>query len=260
MGMLPGPDEPAKRPMPRERSGRVARDSHIRLRSRTRRRARFHGFAAAALFTAATLGSTPAALGAPRTSRPAEVPLVKQLLRNNCETAALSMLLTAREVRVSQLELQRRLPRSGPLDPIVQPGNPLPVWGDPDRGFVGRVAGGGPAGGFGVYQGPIRRLAATYGVRLDDLSRQPPAELYRRLAAGHPVMTWVGLTEGPYRRWRTPAGKTISANFGEHTIVLTGVRGDQVELNDPLTGTRESWSRALFERRWQLLGRRALGL
>jgi uncharacterized protein YvpB len=188
------------------------------------------------------------------------IPLVKQLLRNNCETAALSMLVAARGVHVSQLELQRRLPRSGPLDPIVEPGHELPLWGDPDQGFVGRAAGGGKAGGFGVYQGPIRRLALEYGVGLDDLSRHPPADLYRRLAAARPVMAWVGLTEGPYRRWRTPSGDEISVNFGEHTVVLTGLRGSAVEVNDPLTGTREIWSRALFEQRWRLLGRRALGL
>lgn len=188
------------------------------------------------------------------------VPLVKQLLRNNCETTALSMLLAARGARVSQLELQRRLPRSGPLDPIIERAQELPVWGDPDQGFVGRVDGGGAAGGFGVYQGPIRRLALQYGVSLEDLSRHPLVELYRRLAAARPVMAWVGLTEGPYRRWRTPGGKEIGVNFGEHTVVLTGLRGSEVEVNDPLTGTREVWPRALFEQRWRLLGRRALGL
>ncbi len=221
-----------------------------------------HGFSfVVPLVAAATLGPLPtgAASRFPA-GRILPVPVVKQLLRNGCETASLSMLLAARGVQVSQLTLQRRLPRSGPLDPIIQPGNPLPIWGDPDEGFVGRVAGGGPAGGFGVYQGPIRRLAATYGVRLDDLSRHPAGELYRRLAAGRPVMAWVGLTEGPYRRWRTSAGREISVNFGEHAIVLTATRGNSVEFNDPLTGGRASWSRTLFERRWRLLGRRALGL
>lgn len=225
---------------------------------------RCRGFFAAALLVVAAIAALAAtpdrATAGPRTSRILPLPLVKQSLRNDCEAAALSMLLAARGVQVSQLEILRRLPRSGPLDPIAEPGNPLPIWGDPDKGFVGRAAGGGPAGGFGVYQGPIRRLAGRYGVTLADLSRQAPPELYRRLAAGQPVMAWVGLTEGPYRRWRTPAGKEISANFGEHAIVLTAVRGESVEFNDPLSGTRQSWSREVFERRWRLLGRRALGL
>lgn len=187
------------------------------------------------------------------------LPVVKQAFRNNCETAALSMLLVAAGVRASQLELQRRLPRSGPLDPLPVAGG-LPVWGDPDRGFVGRVAGGGTSGGFGVYPGPVRRLARRYGVALTDLSGAKPAVLFRRLLAGRPVLAWVGLSAGPYRSWRTPSGRRITVNFGEHTVVLTGLRGQRVELNDPLSGTRASWTRAQFVRLWERLGRRALGI
>jgi predicted double-glycine peptidase len=72
-------------------------------------------------------------------------------------------------------------------------------------------------------------------------------------------MVWVGLSERPYARWRTLEGKTISVNFGEHTVVLTGVRGDLVLLNDPLGGQRRTWTRAQFEELWARLGRRALG-
>jgi uncharacterized protein YvpB len=191
---------------------------------------------------------------------PGRVPLVSQRLRNNCETAALSMLLAAAGVTVDQLALQRRLPRSGPLDPRPRAGARLPIWGDPDLGFVGRANGGGTSGGFGVYQGPIRRLALRYGVRLANLTRSPPPVLYRRLRLRRPIMVWVGLSEGPYGRWRTPAGKTIGVNFGEHTVVLTGLRGRLVVLNDPLDGRQRAWTRARFEQLWARLGRRALGL
>ena len=40
----------------------------------------------------------------------ATLPVVKQALRNNCETAALSMLLAVNGKRVDQLALQRQLP------------------------------------------------------------------------------------------------------------------------------------------------------
>jgi uncharacterized protein YvpB len=73
-------------------------------------------------------------------------------------------------------------------------------------------------------------------------------------------MVWVGLSEGPYGRWRTPEGKTIGVNFGEHAVVLTGIRGKVVSLNDPLDGQRRTWTRAKFEHLWARLGRRALGL
>lgn len=204
-------------------------------------------------------GATPVAGAASRAPRPGAVPLVEQAYRNNCETAALSMLLASAGVRVDQRVLQRQVAKSGPLDPIVGPDGTW-TWGAPDQGFVGRVDGGGTAGGFGVYQGPIRRLAARHGVRLTDLSRVQVEAIVRRLRAGRPVLAWIGLSEGPYRRWRTPAGRPISVNFGEHTVVLTGIRGTEILVNDPLTGRRLEWSIAEFAERWGLLGRRALGL
>lgn len=197
----------------------------------------------------------PSVTSQPR-SRPA-MPIVKQVFRNNCETAALSMLLTWDRVQVDQLKLQREIVRNGPLDPYTSAAG-VRVWGDPDKGFVGRAEGGGVAGGYGVYQGPVRRLAARYGARLVDLSRQPVAKIYARLARGVPVMVWIGLSEGPYGRWVTPAGKQISANFGEHTVVLTAVRGDSLNVNDPLIGKRTIWTKADFETMWSRLGRRAI--
>lgn len=191
---------------------------------------------------------------------PVMLPLVRQRLRNNCETAALSMLLVARGVRVGQLVLQRQLRRSGPLDPIPASAGGLATWSDPDLGFVGRADGGGTSGGFGVYEGPIRALAARYGVRLTELRGVKPGRLYARLRAGRPVLAWIGLREGPYRSWVTPLGRKITVNFGEHTVVLTGMRGNTVLVNDPLTGTRLTWLKGNFERLWSRLGRRAVGV
>lgn len=189
----------------------------------------------------------------------AELPIVKQALRNNCETAALSMLLVARGVHVSQLILQRELPRSGPLDPLRLRDGSL-KWGDPDQGFVGRAAGGGTYGGYGVYTAPIKALAARHGVALTTLNRRDPSLIYKSLAAGRPVMVWVGLSNGPYLRWRTPEGKWIVANFGEHTVVLSALSGQNLLVDDPLSGRRLTWSRTAFEAMWARLGSRALAV
>jgi len=133
------------------------------------------------------------------------------------------------------------------------------LWGDPARGFVGRAEGGGPAGGYGVYEGPIRRLARRGGLVLRDLSRQRPRAVYRSLLRGRPVMVWVGLSDGPFKSWRTPSGRMVTGNFGEHTVLLTGLAGNRVDVNDPLSGRRLRWTRAQFELMWGRLGRRALG-
>lgn len=182
---------------------------------------------------------------------------VAQALRNNCETAALQMLLAANGVRAPQLGLQRALLRSGPLDPVRRQGQ-LPLWGDPDLGFVGRADGTGTDGGFGVYEAPIMALALRRGVPLQRLSGTDPRVVYRALLQGRPVMAWVGLSAGPLRSWRTPSGRTIRVNFGEHTVVLTGLAGNSITLNDPLSGKALVWTRADFETLWTTLGRRAV--
>ncbi len=202
---------------------------------------------------------TPSSVGSASRVKVGPVPLVKQVFRNNCETAALAMVLASVGVRVDQRRLQRELRRSGPLDPIISPDGTW-IWGAPDEGFVGRAEGGGVAGGFGVYQGPIRQLAARYRVHLDDLSRRDVTDIVSRLRQGRPVLSWIGLSEGPYRRWRTPAGRLISVNLGEHAVVLTGVSNGMILVNDPLTGTRLRWSVSEYAAKWRLLGQRAVGL
>ena len=187
------------------------------------------------------------------------LPVVKQRLRNNCESAALSMLLEARGQRVDQLTLQREMPRSGPIDPETRPDGTI-VWGDPNAGYVGRPDGGGTSGGYGVYQGPVSAVARRRGLELIDLSGRPAARLYDALRQGRPVMAWIGLSDGPFETWRSPGGREVTGNFGEHTIVLTGIRGDVLTVNDPLSGNRLQWSRDEFELMWARLGDRALAV
>ena len=184
-------------------------------------------------------------------------PVVAQEQRNTCESAALEILLASAGARVPQGELQRALPTDGPLDPVGS--GSARVWGDPELGYVGRPDGGGTAGGFGVYQRPVAAVARRYGVALEDLTARPPAAIYERLLAGRAVMAWVGLSDGPYGRWRSPAGRPVSVNFGEHTVVLNGIARDGgLLVVNPLEGTREVWSRERFVRMWNRLDRRAL--
>jgi uncharacterized protein YvpB len=185
------------------------------------------------------------------------VPLVRQVLRDNCETASLSMILAFRGKAADQIALQGEVAHSKPLDPTVSPQG-SEVWGDPSRGFVGRADGGGPSGGFGVYQRPIEALARRHGVDLRDLTGASPQVVYRALLSGHPVLAWVALSNGPFATWQTSAGQTVRVNYGEHAVVLTGVGPGTVSLNDPLSGRRLTWAKLDFERMWTGLGRRAL--
>jgi uncharacterized protein YvpB len=184
-------------------------------------------------------------------------PVVQQAAPNTCESAALAILLATTGREVGQRRLQAAFPRSGPLDPRGT--GVHRVWGDPDKGYVGRANGGGVAGGFGVYPRPVRATALRFGVRLRDLSGRSPKVVYEELLAGHAVMAWVGLSAGPRGEWRTPDGKSINVNFGEHTVVVHGLRRDgTLIVSNPLRGTREIWSKDKFESMWRLLGRRML--
>lgn len=186
-----------------------------------------------------------------------QTPILRQAQANTCESAALSILLGALGRPTDQTELQRALPTSGPLDP--QSEGDARVWGDPDRGYVGRPDGGGVAGGFGVLQGPIQATARRYGVALRDITGASAAAVYTHLLAGRPVMAWVGLSDGPYGSWTSPEGRRVRVNFGEHTVVLYGVRSDgQLLVSNPLEGTDEVWPRSKFELMWKRLDRRAL--
>jgi len=186
-----------------------------------------------------------------------DAPVIAQRLRDNCETAALQVLLATTGISVDQGVLQRRLTRSGPADPQQTPAGP--VWGDPDQGFVGRVDGTGPWGGFGVYPRPLAALAAQYDRPLRNLTGAPASEIYGQLLAGRSVLAWAGLQDGPYRSWQSPNGRPIRVNLNEHTIVLTGIRANgTLQVVNVLHGTRELWSAARFQGAWDLLGRRAL--
>ena len=197
------------------------------------------------------------AVAVPRQPVSADIrlPVIAQTLHNDCEATALSMLLLDRGRQVDQLTLQNELPQSAPLTPEQASTGTGPItWGDPARGFVGSASGNG----YGVYQRPVAALARRHGVALRDLTGAHPQAVYRALLAGHPVMAWVALSSGPYETWRTPGGRIVHANFGEHTVVLTGIDGGSLTVNDPLSGQRLTWTKTQFEQMWSALGHRAL--
>lgn len=209
---------------------------------------------------AEALGSDGGTVEATRSAMSSRIlaPVLRQAQTNTCESAALEILLAAAGKRIPQGQLQAAFPTSGRLDPVGS--GSQRAWGDPDRGYVGRPNGGGVAGGFGIYPAPVAATARSFGRVLDDLTGSRPSRLYTRLLRGRAVMAWIGLSEGPYGDWRSPQGKPIRVNFGEHTIVLNGMTRDgRLRVVNPLMGTAELWSRTRFEAAWKLLGRRALG-
>lgn len=187
-----------------------------------------------------------------------KAPIFQQAFQNNCETAALSILLATVGVEKDQLDLQEQITPAEPLDPEIAADGEM-IWGDPEVGFVGRVDGGGPAGGFGAFTEPVMELASRWSNPVD-LTDVEPREVYNRLRTGQAVMVWIGLSDGPYETWRSPEGREVTVNYGEHTVVLTGIEGDELNVNDPIDGLRKVWTKADFEAKWDLLDNRAIGL
>jgi uncharacterized protein YvpB len=177
------------------------------------------------------------------------LPAIRQVYRNDCEAAALSMLLAG---RVGQLRLQAQLPVSRPFLP--ESGVDGTVWGDPELGFVGNVRGGG----YGVYDRPLLALARRYDGGAINLTGSPLRRIVEALQEGRPVVAWIQLGASIPRSWTTPAGRLVQANFAEHAVTLTGWRPGRITYNNPWTGAREVFTIAGFRQVWRTLGDRAI--
>ncbi|MFJ7245039.1 C39 family peptidase [Kitasatospora sp. NPDC098652] len=197
-----------------------------------------------AVLTTATLTTTSLAAGAgpvsaaPAAPAAASVPYYEQQLGNDCEAAALRMLLAARGVTADD---QQILDRIGVDRDHPEFGHSGPRSGDPYEAFVGDPDGSETAGtGFGVYSPPVAKAARSYGLTVrQDGSGISVQQLKDELAAGHPAVVWVDYL------WRHLRSTTYTAYDGrsvlyagpaEHTVVVTGFSGGRVSLNDPARG------------------------
>ncbi len=177
------------------------------------------------------------------------LPTIHQAWRNDCETTALAMLLHG---RVSQTRLQQELPVAKPYLP--HQGATGTIWANPERGFIGDVAGGG----YGVYDRPLLALARRYDPGAENLTGSSVTRLIADLAEGRPIVVWIQFGQSVPRTWTTPTGAVIHANFAEHTVTLTGWRQGMLTYNDPWTGGRGVFRIGTFIRLWKTLGDRAI--
>jgi uncharacterized protein YvpB len=210
--------------------------------------------------------ATPTPTVAPTVVRPTNppgtvtfpVPVFRQTMNLDCETAALQMGLAAMGHSYSQQALfasenpDTRPPLMGPNKKVIQ-------WGDPYTNFVGNVNGSdlGPTG-YGVYYPLILSIAKSHGAPGstggEGLSA---AQVYAALAAGHPVVVWVetgwenARAAGYTGVWTAWDGKPIRYSLIEHAVTLSGVSQTQVRVNDPWKSGSQYWySKAAFQGSW----------
>lgn len=177
------------------------------------------------------------------------LPAVHQVYRDGCESAALAMMLHG---RVGQRRLQAMLPVAQPLQQEVDGGGV--TWGDPELGFVGNVAGGG----YGVYDRPLLALARRFDSGTTNLTGASLESILDALRHGRPIVAWIALGASDPVTWRAPSGRTVSANWAEHAITLTGYGAGVISYNNPWDGGREQFTLAQFAAVWRDLGDRAI--
>jgi uncharacterized protein YvpB len=181
------------------------------------------------------------------------VPVFRQTMNLDCETAALQMGLAYRGYNYTQQQLFA-LEKPDTRPPVVG-GGVIKQWGDPYTNFVGNVNGTDhyPPTGYGIYYPVILSIAQSHGAPGatggEGLSA---SSVYQALASGQPVIVWVEV--GWYRpavhSWTAWDGRSIRYTLDEHTVVLTGVSLTDVRVNDPWHGTQYLVSRSTFETSW----------
>lgn len=180
-----------------------------------------------------------------------EVPVYLQKYALSCEAASLRMLLAYRGINVSEKELLSHIGN----DATPHQGS---IWGNPYVGFVGSVNGKQMVNGYGVYWGPIARVANKYRYAIS-FEEWNIKKLTEALSKSQPVIIWGYVKNGQPTYWHTPGGDKIYAVPDEHTVIAVGFVGaannpSHIIINDPLVG-QVYWSREIFDKKWDAFGR-----
>lgn len=188
------------------------------------------------------------------------VPVFNQYpeLPTGCEATSLAMLLNWGGVTVSKYDVADALPKGEKVRLIDG------KWfgANPNDEFVGDPY--SDDGSFGVFEGPIlktiEKLASCKGVDLTGLEFESLLDFIRE---GKAVMAWTTIGQKQTflsKTWTDKQGRTVDWYCNEHAVVITRFDSVNVIVNDPYTGKVESYKRELFERNWELMGRRAITL
>jgi uncharacterized protein YvpB len=191
------------------------------------------------------------------------MPVYKQLLGLDCETAALQMALAGAGRYYTQNELIAMQPTADTTPPVMGPvirgHKTVKQWGNPYQRFVGNINGADwiPTG-YGIYYPPLLALVRSHGFPNAAGGEGPPNgwtadRIYGAVAAGHPVVAWVetGWMSAYVGTWTAWDGTPIRYSLIEHAIAISGVSATQIRVNDPWKAGSQYWfAKAEFERSW----------
>lgn len=185
-------------------------------------------------------------------------PLINQYPNypTGCESVALTMLLRYHGVGVSPSEVINNL-RKESL-PYYESG--IRYGGNPEVGFVGNPYSNAS---YGVYEKPIAEVANFYKSGVQVRENFSFDEVLSLVQSNRPVMVWTSMgLSVPYISESCvyrPTMETIYWKAGEHAVVVVSYSGgDTVIVADPIGGKLKSYSKSLFEERYNYFGRKAL--
>ena len=189
----------------------------------------------------------------PQTTFTIGVPIIRQTMVLDCETAALQMGLQTYGYYFNQATLfARENPDLRP--PVMDANHRVLRWGDPYTNFVGDVNGSDwTPTGYGVYYPVILRMAREIGLtNAYGGEGMAPSTIYNALKTGHAVEVWIetNWTRPGVYTWTAWDGRTVRYSYAEHAVTLSGVSPTQVRVNDPLHGTQYWINKATFETSW----------
>ncbi|HVS04766.1 MAG TPA: C39 family peptidase [Candidatus Dormibacteraeota bacterium] len=189
----------------------------------------------------------------PQTTFTIAVPVIRQTMVLDCETAALQMGLATYGYYYSQDTLFAR-ENADLRAPVMGPNHTVLQWGDPYTNFVGNVNGSDwTPTGYGVYYPVILKMARDIGLtNAYGGEGMSAATIYDALSTGHAVEVWIetNWTRPGVGTWTAWDGRKIRYSYAEHAVTLSGVSPNQVRVNDPLHGTQYWVSKATFETSW----------
>jgi uncharacterized protein YvpB len=197
----------------------------------------------------AVLGSSTVTTGQPPQpgqSKILDVPLYQQIYTLSCEVTTVEMILSYFGTKggENQDTLMQKLGYADPIVPEFR-GDTM-IWGDPDKGFVGRVdgymidlnVGIRGATGWGVDKGPTARLLRQFHPQSYEGTGSINS-LISNLDQGNPVIYWHVRDEfsPEVYQYQTFSGKTVDLKQ-YHVALVTGYEVDAAGqitfiINDP---------------------------
>ncbi|MDO5707213.1 MAG: C39 family peptidase [Andreesenia angusta] len=193
-----------------------------------------------------------------------DIPVTGQFpeYHNGCEAVSIKMMLEKLGINKTKDEIADEIPKDETEAIYDEQGN-LAVWGDPDKGFVGNIEGGGD-GGYSIYPKAVVEYLKKYFDKPIDLTGSSIEVLERYIRAGRPVVIWATVNfQDVYSHisWNTPEGKRIDGSFNIHAMTLVGFDEENFYLNDPFTETKDMpVTKERFVEVWNQLGNKAVSI